>query len=872
MINNVNNLLKSVLNNIDTAVVIHKVIENDNNDFQIIYVNHEFEILTGLTSQSLVGKNSSQLNLPKYMKDDWINSYNKTDYSKFSLSEVIYLKETDKSYNVNVYSPDKDLIAVHLKEIPLQKNDINDKANLAVQLFKSIPIPIFIWKYDNKDDFVLYYSNDVAVKFTNNINLLGQKASVFFSDIEIFQAITVCCREKMNIDKIIHYKMKTTDTTKLLQLKLVFIEPDMVAIHTIDITEFEQYKTDFMNTRALLESTFEQNPNPMIIVDYPDCILRMINSSCLTYLEIEDEPSYIGQSLLTIKQSWRDFKPDGDQLSAETMPLALALKGITTKNRELHMITKNGNEKWELMSASPIYNKNHELIGGLAVFPDISEQKKMEELMIMAMQEADIARQQAVDANTAKSEFLANMSHEIRTPMNAILGFAEILRNKINNDLFVSYLDGIITAGKNLLNLINDILDLSKVESGRLVIESESVDLRAVCSDIKQIFALKAQEKNITLITDIKATVPQHIILDETRLRQILFNLVGNALKFTNEGNVSISIYGQNIETRYMLIIDITDTGIGIPDSQKERIFEAFTQQSGQSYRKYGGTGLGLTISKRLAEILGASISLESTVGKGSRFSIVFKSVDITVSGTDDVINKTDEYFMNNISFPDVKILIAEDDLTNRIVLKGFLENSNAVIFEAENGSEAIEMTLMHKPDIILMDMRMPVMTGYDAVKKIRNDILMKDIPIIAITASLMEKDEKDIKNLCNAYIRKPVNQKLLFSEMIKYVPYSSGIVKTENHPEFKFLRFSNELSNIVENEILPLWTEINKMISNDDVEVFADKLIHLSKKFENDSLSNYANNLRNMTISFNIDNMTSLFLSFPTLFKNRLA
>jgi PAS domain S-box-containing protein len=291
---------------------------------------------------------------------------------------------------------------------------------------------------------------------------------------------------------------------------------------------------------------------------------------------------------------------------------------------EFKGIRKDGSFVHLSQTVHPVFSENGRLIYYEGVMEDISQKKWMEELKS--------ARDAAEAASRAKSQFLANMSHEIRTPMNAILGFAEVLSKELGDPKHQEYLRIISASGKTLLSLINDILDLSKIEAGKVSIQLKPVSLNAVTADIKGIFQRKITQKGLNFIVNMDPQFPAHCMLDEIRIRQILFNLVGNAVKFTHSGYIKLSIDGNPdscLPNRISLRLRVEDTGIGIAHDQQELIFEAFMQQENLDIRKYGGTGLGLSITKRLVEVMGGAISLESEVGQGSVFSVTFPCVDV---------------------------------------------------------------------------------------------------------------------------------------------------------------------------------------------------------------------------------------------------
>ncbi|MBF0121013.1 MAG: response regulator [Desulfobacterales bacterium] len=413
-------------------------------------------------------------------------------------------------------------------------------------------------------------------------------------------------------------------------------------------------------------------------------------------------------------------------------------KGNVT-NMEGQGIRKDGSVFWGSISARAVCDANGSILYYEGSLVDITERKQKER----AEREKEIAQASA----KSKSEFLANMSHEIRTPMNAILGFTELLEGKINDPQNKQYLSAISSSGKTLLTLINDILDLSKIEAGKLELRYESVNPRSILNEIKQMFSRKVSEKGIEFLIDVDESLPQKMMLDEVRLRQILVNLTGNAIKFVDKGFVKLSLsrrsndYGPNDSLE--LVFAVEDTGIGIPKDQQNLMFEAFEQQKGQSNAKYGGTGLGLAITKRLVEMMGGEIFVESEVGKGSTFNVILKNV--AISSEADTINSKNNNITDSIKFEKASILIVDDVEYNRLLLKGFLNYPEIKLFEAENGRDALNYAKLHRPNIILMDMKMPVMDGYEATRLLKEDNDLKSIPVIAITASVMAENEAKI-------------------------------------------------------------------------------------------------------------------------------
>ena len=368
------------------------------------------------------------------------------------------------------------------------------------------------------------------------------------------------------------------------------------------------------------------------------------------------------------------------------------------------------------------------------------------------------ARLAAVKANNTKSEFIANMSHEIRTPLNAILGFSELLSMRIKDPSHLESLNAINVAGKSLLSLINDILDLSKIEAGMMTLMNEDVHLPLLLKEICQIFATGAKDKGLALLIESDDSIPDIINMDLKRSRQILLNVVGNAIKFTKSGSVIIKshlmAYNQ-VTNQVSLQISVTDTGIGIPESDHEGIFQSFKQQSESINRHYGGTGLGLSISKKLAEIMGGTLTLSSEVGVGSRFTLELLNLDVGEG------NQTQDLVLtnNNLYFHEARILVVDDEELNRALLSEVLKDRCLEVVCCASGIEAYSLVKDQEFDIIIMDLVMPVLNGAEAAQMIRELAGYEKKPIICFSANAVEEEEKrNNVGLFDDYLIKPVH------------------------------------------------------------------------------------------------------------------
>jgi PAS domain S-box-containing protein len=414
----------------------------------------------------------------------------------------------------------------------------------------------------------------------------------------------------------------------------------------------------------------------------------------------------------------------------------------------------DGGTVWINENARAIKDEQGEVLCYEGIVRDISAQIEGEKAVKEAMKAAELA-------NQAKTEFLANMSHEIRTPMNAILGFAELLKGLVTEPRAQSYLQAIASSGETLLALINDVLDLSKIEAGKLELQYEVIDPGLVIRDVRHIFSQKAEQKGLDLQVELDSSLPATVWLDEVRLRQILFNVVGNAIKFTERGHVAIRASSRPDPAQSghcTLVIEVEDTGIGIPEEEQQRIFEAFSQQSGQSTKKFGGTGLGLTITRRLADMMRGRIEIRSGKGEGTVFRFLFPEVKVAEQRRNAPAS-IQEPAHDLADLEPGNILVVDDIVMNRDLIRAFFHGTAHRLIEAGNGQEAIDIVRVERPDAILMDVRMPVMDGLQATRLIKEDPALRDIPVIVVTASALQQEEQMLRPICDGFIRKPVSK-----------------------------------------------------------------------------------------------------------------
>jgi PAS domain S-box-containing protein len=432
------------------------------------------------------------------------------------------------------------------------------------------------------------------------------------------------------------------------------------------------------------------------------------------------------------------------------------------------IINKAGHYVWVEEFGEPIF-KDGKIEFIVGIFIDIT--KRME------AEEAIKAKNYAEAANKAKSEFLANMSHEIRTPLNGIIGFTELLMNSNLEDIQKKYMNTINQSANSLMEVINNILDFSKIESGKLELNIEKIKLVDIINQVVDLVKYEANLKKLEINFDIDEKVPKYIWADYIRLKQVLVNLLSNAVKFTEKGriNLSVSVFEFIDHDKIQLKFSVKDTGIGIKKKNQLKIFEAFSQEDNSTTKKFGGTGLGLSISNQLLSLMNSHLELGSELGKGSEFSFV---LEVAYSNQQTLLkNKPTSVPIptsaNVITDEEKTIFIVEDNKVNMFLAKTLIKQiiPNAVIYEFENGKEVLEKTQTMLPDLILMDIQMPIMNGYDSTTEIRKLPHVEKIPIIALTAgTIVGEKEKCIGYGMNDYIPKPIDKGVLIKIISKWI------------------------------------------------------------------------------------------------------
>ena len=813
--------LNTIIKNIPNMLFIKEAKE-----LRFVSINKAGEELLGYTKEELLGKNDYDI-FPKIEADFFFRN-DKLVIARRTLKDIPFEKITTRYKGKKI---------LHTKKIPL---------------FDEKGVPKFILGIS--EDVTEYKKAEYKLKNQAKFEKIVSRISTSFINSpieEIDTAINFAIKmigRYFKVDRT-HIFLYSDDAEKMKNTHewcSKGVDSQQERLSDISIEEFAWINNIILSGHIFLINDIELLP---VAANYDKETLRNFHIKALVNVPIKLNDKiigFLGAETLKKKREWSDENIVLLKLIGELIVNAL-------QRKEASESLKRMNEELE----SRVKERTSKL-------------KKINKDLILA-------KEQAEAATKTKSEFLANMSHEIRTPMNAIIGFTDLLSSLITNKKHKLYINSIIASSKNLLRLINDILDLSKIEAGKLELQFSIINPINICQDIKYTFLMKIQEKNLDFILDIDKNIPKSIVIDDVRLRQILFNLVGNAIKFTSKGMIKLSVKSIPKKNHAIdLIFEIEDTGIGISKSQQEYIYESFRQQEGQNTKKYGGSGLGLSITKNLVEMMGGTINVESDVNKGSKFTVIFYNISIESSIS---VDEIEDYFNYElIDFEDTTILIVDDIIQNRNLVKGIFENTKIKIVEAEDGQQAIDFISVYKPNLILMDIRMPVMDGYVATKKIKSNPETASIPIIALTASVLKNDLSEI-NKCgfDDVLFKPIKISSLYNKLVKQIKYTikeAAIeVNSDSSENFEIETISDEtkvkLPDLIkqfENDFIPRWKLIIQNHFIHDIIDFAKEIINMGIEYKLQLIERYGNELILYSESFDIENLDKTILEFPNI------
>ncbi len=667
--------------------------------------------------------------------------------------------------------------------------------------------------------------------------------------------------EKDLSDQLIQYKKEITFLMDENDKYLLLLQ---IAKQEIDFQTGEKEKSKEALTIADAEVAFQKNQNKDIIILHDDLEMRIDTTNmALKYsrslIDASRDPFFIintsgkitdlNEATIRITGIARLNLIGDDFYKYFTEPVKAkeAYQKIFSESfiADFPLTIIDGVLTEVLLNGSVYKNDNGEVLGAVIVAHDITGQKQIEKDLIeartiaeLATDIAELAKNKAEEsvriaevAVKAKQQFLSNMSHEIRTPMNAIIGFTKVVLKTNLTDKQKEYLTAIKISGDALIVLINDILDLAKVDAGKMTFQQVPFHLASSVSVMLHLFETKIQEKNLKLIKDYDFKLPDVIVGDPARLHQIILNLVSNAVKFTTTGKltVSVKLVSEN-ETDINIEFSVSDTGIGIEEDKLEKIFDDFQQATSETSKLYGGTGLGLAIVKQLVESQGGKVSVKSKLNSGSTFSFILPFQKTNKYAEVNTVLKESDYDKKSL-----KVLVVEDILLNQLLMKAILDEFGFERDIAANGRIAIEMLSKNSYDVILMDLQMPEMNGFEATEYIRNTLKL-NIPIIALTADVTTVDLDKCKSVgMDDYIAKPVDERVLYDKIISVVKKASIIKVNES---LTVLDEKKERGKCIDMNYLTNRTKSNPILMQEMIELYLQQTPNLVNTMKQSLLS----------------------------------
>ncbi|TND07255.1 MAG: multi-sensor hybrid histidine kinase [Bacteroidetes bacterium] len=636
------------------------------------------------------------------------------------------------------------------KDISLRKKYETELNSLA-RFTEENPNPVMRFSIEKKK---LVYANRAGRELTGLLVLPDSGREIHPRWLSLF-------RKTNDMNEVTWHEFNTGDHIYMCTL-IPDKAADSINIYAVDVTAIRQAETEIKRLSMVIGKT----TNAVLIADCEGNI-EWVN---------EGFEQISGYTLADVKGTsgsiLRKGKPTGLNISNTFFKRMLReQKPVSYESRNYK---KDGTEYWTLSTLTPILNDKEEVESIVVIDSDITTRKKAELEIIRAKKIAE-------DSAKTKELFLANMSHEIRTPMNAIMGIVQLMQDSALDSKQREYMRTITFAGESLMRIINDVLDLAKVESGKISIEKIDFNIFQMIDDLSASMSYRAREKNIRMETIIDSSIPSRLCGDPVRLNQVLMNLLSNAIKFTEKGYVKleVTLIGQK-DGAAKIAFEVEDTGIGIPEALHRQIFEAFEQGHNDSSHRYGGTGLGLSIVKRFVGLLDGTIALRSKPGQGACFTVTFT---FPVAAEQVPGSRPEIPPDALLQLQGKHVLLVEDNTLNQMVAAQFLQQAGLDVTISNNGVEAIEALLANDYDIVLMDIQMPEMNGYDATKYIRNTLSGRKglIPILAMTAhAIRGEEDKCIAAGMNAYISKPLSKAVLLNKIAQLVSEQPG--KLESH------------------------------------------------------------------------------------------
>jgi PAS domain S-box-containing protein len=736
-----------------------------NAEGQITDGNHALMKVTGIKLENLIGTDfSNYFTEPERARQAYIHVFEKSFVSDYALTiKHLNGKLTDVLYNASVYKDDKDEVLgvfAAARDVTSQKM----LSNYSLSLIEASLDPLVTISIEGK----ITDMNEATVRITGieREKLIGSDFFNYFTEPQMAREVYQEVFAKGSVaDSPLTIRHKDGKLTDVLFNGSVYKDPQGNVLGVVIVAR-DVTAQKLLSNYSL--SLIEASLDPLVTISIEGKITDM-NEATIQITGME-------RQLLT-GSDFFDYFTD-PQMAREVYQEVFAKGSVA--DSPLTVRHKNGKLTDVLINGSVYKDDQGNVLGVVVVARDITDQKRIETELIEAKvfaelatgiaeeekRNAENAALTAENAVKAKQQFLSNMSHEIRTPMNAIIGFTKVVLKTDLTSKQKEYLNAIKMSGDALIVLINDILDLAKVDSGKMSFEKTPFKVKSSISSMLHLFETKIQEKNLKLIKEYDTNIPEVIVGDPIRLHQIILNLVSNAVKFTTKGKITVSVRLIDEDAENVTIeFAVTDTGIGIPKEKLASIFDNFQQASSGTSRIYGGTGLGLAIVKQLVEPQGGSIDVLSKVGEGTTFSFRLSFQKTTTEAElETEILELDKGSKN------IKVLVVEDIPLNQLLMKTLLDDFGFERDIAENGKIAVEKMQKNSYDVILMDLQMPEMNGFEATEYIRKTMNSK-IPIIALTADVTTVDLAKCKSVgMNDYIAKPVDERLLYSKIVGIV------------------------------------------------------------------------------------------------------
>ena len=721
------------------------------------YFSISFGLLLILGSLFFAYRSLKNLSLQNLSVTNTINVFNQT--SRFELiaksvqsSVRGYLITEDKMVLSDINAAKRQLVSISDTLYFLLKDDQPQKTRVTQMLAITAEIVQFSQAVIDSFEVQGRQSASYMIKSGTGIRLF-EALSAKNNEIALYAQIELDSRQQLSnrmLNRTILYIALTGVTgfgITLLTLYFLFQDGKRQRI----------LKQEIYRKERLLNQYLEAMPDGIIVVD-PALRVTFINASGRQMLGLAQNQEV--RTLESLMDRIDLYKHAGSShlYTPEDLPVSQGLRGKKTSGNRIDI--KRANQWLNIeTSVEPIYEIDGEIVGALSVFRDVTQREAYAANLEKAR---DIAERSV----KIRDVFLSNVSHEIRTPLNAILGFTYWLRKEVREGRVAEYVGYIQTASHNLLGLINDLLDISKIEANQIVLDEGPTEIAGLVDSVGIMIKQKALEKNIQYQQKLADDLPAAILTDKLRLSQILLNLCGNAVKFTERGYVRVEVKALGPIEQGMQRIQfvIADTGIGIPEDQQAQIFDRFHQASKHTSSRFGGTGLGLSIAKALVELLGGQMRMESAEGRGTTFTLEFSFAVVAAPASQDIGDMPTSTLDHMAS---LSVLAAEDNVLNQKLLKAIFNRAGTSCTVVDNGLEAVEKLKEELFDVIIMDVQMPVMDGYTAIREIRNTLGLS-IPIITMTAhAMVDEKEEGMRIGANSYLSKPFKEEDLFRTII---------------------------------------------------------------------------------------------------------